>query len=266
MLRDHFDHLDKVLSRATSDWMTLDLDQFPVGPARNGWLKKQTETFISTIARSWDALYSAAPGSRDPATRVRMRLLESLQEALVQRDAGLVRRALARRELGQIKPDDELILETVHPEALRRGTGYARADREEGRLPSWARWEPPSAKHIALEAHVWFAAQYPDHDKRLTLDDWLRALAAFERGRGNRAQGDEKWQVLAAFVKKAGCAKREASNLKRDWLSWQKVSGYPTLFPVLAEEHDELRHEKGSSSRVGGAPRGRSRKAPRRRR
>jgi hypothetical protein len=268
MLRDHFAHVEQELGRVMSEWVTLPIAEVPLGPARLKWLQDRAEPLTSTVSHSWDAIFAEVPGSREAVPRARMRLLESLQDAATQRDAGLVRSAMARRKLGRSRPDDKRLVERLNADAVRRGIGAANADQTREELETWGRWQPPSTERVAQIARLWFAAQYPEYGGRLSGEDWLAALVAFERGRGQRSDGDDKgkWAVLTGFVVKAGCAKQRPANLKKDWMRWQKGASYRTLFPVLAQEQDELRHAERSSSPIGATSRGRSRKSKRGRR
>jgi hypothetical protein len=142
-----------------------------------------------------------------------MRLLETLHEIVVQRDTLLVRAAFARKALGRPKPGDYALLERVDLEALRRGAAAAAEDSE------WRDWvvadsRPPSPEHTASATCSLFNALYPALGEDLQLTDWVSALRAFERGRGNRSGGEEKWDVLTRFAEKAGCPPKDSENLK----------------------------------------------------
>jgi hypothetical protein len=255
LLREHFAYLDRVLARLLSEEAALPLEEFPTPFLRGTWLEEQARRFTRMVAQQWEAAHGDAPGNKDVESRARLRLLDAVQEALVQRDTGLVRRALARQELGQTNPEDTKVLENVELEALRRGVGEATADRRERRQETWALWQAPSEEQLAANARRWFAAQHPEYGDRLSDRDWLEAVQAFERGHGER-----KWEHLADFIRKAGFVGKQPDSLMKEWRLWKSRASQMALFPILDPEQGLL-HEERSNAGLVAASDGGSRKS-----
>lgn len=256
-LGPHLQHVETELRGHEAAWVALPLEEVPAGVERLKWLEERTEPLIDIVNRAWDERFARLPGSRVPA-RARMRLLESLYEIVVQRDTWLVRSALARKALGRPKPDDDALMERVDPEARRRGEAAGAEDSDYGDWATMADWRPPSGEHTASAARSLFDAQYPALGKNLGLLDWIGALRAFERGRGNRSGGEEKWDLLTRFAQKAGCPPKDSENLKKEWRARKRA--FPSLFPTVGGEQDEL-HEECSSSQLNASARGGSEQA-----
>jgi len=151
------DHIQTELRRYETVWITLPLEEVPAGVERLKWLKEHTEPLVGLVIRAWDKRYAGLPGSRTSTARARMRLLESLYEVVVQRDAWLVRAAFARKALGRPRPDDYALLERVDLEALRRGEAAAADDSKWGDWAPFADWPPPSPEHTASAARSLFS-------------------------------------------------------------------------------------------------------------
>jgi hypothetical protein len=171
------------------------------------------------IERLWTAAHEQ---TAEPLTRIAMRFLEALDHVKAERPFAATVRCLACEEMGAPPfPEDAEMAEKASPALLERAENTLANARAKGEV-EWLMLMPELvlpraislAQRIFSHAHAGCAA-------KVTRDEWIDALDAWERGPDSPRKGrKKKWDVLSEILRRIGVSTARPEFLADQWAEW----------------------------------------------